>query len=237
MFTIDTHVHTDESSSCGKIPGAEVARLYAEAGYDAIVITDHYYDALFERMGDIPWPDKVRRYLAGYRAAAEAGERLGLRVILGLELRLVGAPNDFLVFGPDEQFLLDRPALYELSLSEVRDMLDDMGGVTIAAHPFRGSPEPTDPATIHGVEVMNGHPRQENRNALAQDLAERYGLIMVGGSDAHFLEGVARVRMLMQREITDGLDLAAALRSGEAAAILGPDEYRLPLEAVPFAAG
>ena len=38
---IDVHVHTSEVSGCGQLPGAEMARLYKQAGYDAIVITDH----------------------------------------------------------------------------------------------------------------------------------------------------------------------------------------------------
>ena len=36
---IDVHVHTSEVSGCGQLPGAEMARLYKQAGYDAIVIT------------------------------------------------------------------------------------------------------------------------------------------------------------------------------------------------------
>ena len=38
---LDLHVHTSEVSGCGKVPAAEMVRLYHEAGYDAIVITDH----------------------------------------------------------------------------------------------------------------------------------------------------------------------------------------------------
>ena len=33
--------HTEEASGCGRIRGAEMADIYAEAGYDAIVICDH----------------------------------------------------------------------------------------------------------------------------------------------------------------------------------------------------
>ena len=41
-YFYDTHVHTDESSACGKVPGRQAARLYKAAGYQGIVITDHY---------------------------------------------------------------------------------------------------------------------------------------------------------------------------------------------------
>ena len=31
---LDLHVHTSEVSGCGRVPAAEMARLYHEAGYD-----------------------------------------------------------------------------------------------------------------------------------------------------------------------------------------------------------
>ena len=231
MYIVDTHVHTAETSPCGKIPGAEVARIYAAAGYDAIAITDHYFDGLFARMGEQQWTARIERFLTGYRAARAAGERLGLRVVLGLELRVRGAPNDYLVFGPDEEWLLEHPALYELSMEAVRDLIDEIGGVVVVAHPFRANMAETDPATVHGVEVMNGHPNHEARNGLALEMAERHGLLMTGGSDAHFPEGALRARMSFAQEISDGLGLAAALRAGEATEIVGPDGFRLPLAA------
>ena len=40
MFKCDPHVHTDESSICGKIPAKEVVNLYKNAGFDTIFITD-----------------------------------------------------------------------------------------------------------------------------------------------------------------------------------------------------
>ena len=82
-FYLDPHVHTSEVSGCGKVPAAEVVRLYRGAGCDAIVITDHYYDGYFQRQGDIPWKEKVECYRRGYCAAREEGERSGLRVLFG----------------------------------------------------------------------------------------------------------------------------------------------------------
>ena len=35
MKKVDTHVHTCEVSRCGHVPGAEMARLYIQAGYGA----------------------------------------------------------------------------------------------------------------------------------------------------------------------------------------------------------
>ena len=72
---IDLHVHTSEVSSCGRVPAAEMARLYHKAGYDAIVITDHLIAGKNQEM---PMPERVSWYLSGYRAAKAEGEKLGL---------------------------------------------------------------------------------------------------------------------------------------------------------------
>ena len=38
----DTHVHTSETSICGKVDAKTLVRLYKKAGYTGVVITDHY---------------------------------------------------------------------------------------------------------------------------------------------------------------------------------------------------
>lgn len=39
---IELHAHTDESSGCGKMPAEELIGRFKGAGYDTIVITDHF---------------------------------------------------------------------------------------------------------------------------------------------------------------------------------------------------
>ncbi|MCR5664048.1 MAG: PHP domain-containing protein [Oscillospiraceae bacterium] len=65
MREIDLHVHT--TASDGTCAPAEVVRLAGEIGLRAIAITDH--DSAF-----------------GYPEAAEAGERLGVEVVPGIEI-------------------------------------------------------------------------------------------------------------------------------------------------------
>jgi len=50
IYKYDTHVHTKEVSPCGKVPAIEVVKLYKDAGYHGIVITDHYCDSFFESL-------------------------------------------------------------------------------------------------------------------------------------------------------------------------------------------
>ena len=39
---IEMHAHTSEASPCANVSATKIPALYQKAGYDAIVITDHY---------------------------------------------------------------------------------------------------------------------------------------------------------------------------------------------------
>ena len=42
LFTIETHLHTAQGSACAVSTGEEMARAHKAAGYDAIILTDHF---------------------------------------------------------------------------------------------------------------------------------------------------------------------------------------------------
>ena len=94
---VDLHVHSNNSD--GAFPPEEVARIAREAGLDGIALTDH---------------DST----AGYPAAREAGERLGLRVIPGSEISAVYQGSSVHILG----YFLDteHPKLVE-ELGSIRD--------------------------------------------------------------------------------------------------------------------
>ena len=41
QFFVDTHVHTSETSKCGRSTAAEMIAAYKNAGFGAVVISDH----------------------------------------------------------------------------------------------------------------------------------------------------------------------------------------------------
>ena len=116
-FLLDMHMHTKETSSCGEVPAAEGVRLYKEAGYQGVMITDHYHKQYFDSLGDIGMPRKVDAYLAGWRAAKAEGDKIGLEVLLGIEFRNVESENDFLIVGMTEEFLYKYPETYRMPLT------------------------------------------------------------------------------------------------------------------------
>ncbi|MBC8532329.1 PHP domain-containing protein [Gehongia tenuis] len=209
----DLHVHTATVSSCGQVEPERMAELYQRAGYDGVAVTDHYYARYFEKMGDLPWEKKVDRYLAGYRRAKTAGEKTGLQVLLGIELRFKGHVNDYLIFGVDEAFLREHPKLYELELPEFyRRFRDEL--FICQAHPFRDRGcEPAPAEFLHGAEVYNGNPNHldHNYNDKARAFAKANGLVAISASDFHEEGGEAMGGTFLPG-VSDGRALAHTLK-------------------------
>lgn len=208
-YYYDTHVHTSESSLCGKVTGQQVARLYKAAGYHGIVITDHYTRNFFRRKMD--WDRKIDCFLAGYRAARREGKKIGLNVFLGMELTLVGRQEDFLLFGVRENFLRNYPELYKLGLKNLRQLAREENILIYQAHPFRfGSP--VNPSLIDGIEVFNGNPRHESYNQRAYKYAKKHHLKMISGSDFHRKMDLGRGGITTTHKITSQETLHRVLK-------------------------
>ena len=90
--------------------------------------------------------------------ALSKGLSLGLNVILGLEIRFIDGPEDYLIYGVNEEFLIENPELYNLNLMEFRNMVKDKGMLIYQAHPFRPGLVVQEPKLLDGIEVYNGNP-------------------------------------------------------------------------------
>lgn len=211
LYKYDTHVHTSETSPCGRISAKELVNLYKNNGYDGVVITDHYFNGFFESLGDMSWNDKVDKYLIGYNNALVEGKNIGLNVILGMELRFIENLNDYLVYGIDEEFLKEHKELYSLNLSQFRELTNNKGILIYQAHPFRPYLVPADPQLLDGVEVFNGNCRQNSNNHKALDYAKKNNLKMLSGSDFHEYEDFARGGIIVSELVTSSKDFVRIL--------------------------
>lgn len=211
-YKIDPHVHTAEVSRCGVLTAAEVVHLAKDAGYDAIIITDHYQMVTFAEMGDIPWDEKIDEFLKGYSIAAKEGERIGMTVLLGMELRITAGYEDYLVYGIDRDFLIANPDLWDYSLFEFKELIKEHSGILLfQAHPFRPRLKSGDPKVLDGVEAFNGNERHDSRNSKAQKFAKKNKLIMISGSDTHLIEDVGNGGVIMDFPINTIDDWVKAL--------------------------
>ena len=146
-FYVQLHLHTSETSRCGRASGAEMARACKAAGYDLIAITDHFFNANIACEQDIPWEDKVEFLFRGYYAAKEEGDRIGLEVIRGWETYTSYTPfengewrpmqrgPELLTYGLDEKFLLAHPDIDKLPYYDYIRVVKEAGGRIIHAHP------------------------------------------------------------------------------------------------------
>ena len=83
-YKIETHCHT-----IGQLlfayRRAELARLYKQAGYGAINITDHFRpDRIRPDKGSLE--KQIDWFLSGHRAAKAEGDKIGLKVYFSIEL-------------------------------------------------------------------------------------------------------------------------------------------------------
>lgn len=214
MFKYETHLHTDETSPCGKVPAVEAVRIYKNAGYTGIVVTDHYTRGFFEKQLFKSWDDKIDLYLAGYHKALEEGAKLDLDVHPGMEIQFNENPNDYLVYGFDEQFLRTHKKLYKLGLEAFRKLTAGSGIIIVQAHPFRPRMIPAKPSLIDGVEIYNGNPRHDSSNHLALEYAKENGLKMLSGSDFHQVQDAARGGIIVGGRIEPGSFARVIMESG-----------------------
>ena len=127
---LEMHAHDCEVSPCAVIKAKELVDGYKEAGYDGIVITNHFDKGIMHLWGETT-EEHYQNYLRGYELAKEEGERVGLRVILGMEIRLECGPEDYLVYGVTKDFIREHMDICGCSLQELYEICEENGCVLI----------------------------------------------------------------------------------------------------------
>ena len=218
MYQYELHAHTSECDRDAYLSARELVRLYKDAGYDGMVITDHYIERFYtlwfpDEVAGLTHEQQVHRWLKGFRVAREEGAKIGFTVLPGAEVRFDGKINDYLIYGLHEEFFYTVPRLNELEdLDALLALLPEE--VCVAqAHPFRDDMTVADPRNLFGLEVFNGG-TDAFRNSMARLFAEHYGVAMTSGSDVHQTERVAKGGIRTEARIQTPEDLVAVLRSG-----------------------
>ena len=81
MYKYELHSHTHECDRDARLSAAELVHAYKEAGYDGLVITDHYIERFYTRwfpedVQGLSHEQQVKRWLRGYYTAREEGEKI-----------------------------------------------------------------------------------------------------------------------------------------------------------------
>ena len=109
MYKYELHAHTSDCDRDAFVSAKDLPRLYKDAGYDGMVITDHYIERFYtiwfpEEVKGLTHQQQVQRWLKGYYTAREEGAKIGFTVLPGAEVRFDGKPNDYLLYGLHAEF-------------------------------------------------------------------------------------------------------------------------------------
>ena len=208
---IDLHVHTAEISGCSNVSAEDAVRLYAEAGYDAIVLTNHYANYNKHRFSSAGL-DFMTEYEKCYRKAQKAGDQYGVRVLCGYELRFNQNDNDYLVYGMTFETARDCDRIFAMTPREFSAFAAERGILFYQAHPFRNHMTVVNPSYLFGIEVRNGNPRHDSRNDIAIAWATRFSLHKIAGSDFHQVEDVGCSGIITQTDVESMEDLVEILK-------------------------
>ena len=219
MYKTETHLHVSEVSACSRLSAEEMVKLYFEAGYRTIFVSDHFKQNYFDSLGDIAWEEKIKNFLSGYRKAKALASQYGMHVLLAAEVTLV--PNHYLLYGVTEEFLCKFPALYNMEKDRFYEAAKEHGIFVVQAHPFRdGVCYPT-PEYVEAFEVHNTSPRHDDFDDKAIAVAKEHDLYMTGGSDCHRPDDLGLGGIETENEIKTVKDYIDAVKSGKAVILNG----------------
>jgi hypothetical protein len=189
VLSVELHCHS-EGSYDGRDRVELLLEQAAAVGLDALAVTDH--DELSESL-----------------RAAELAPEYGLVGITGMEV--TSAAGHVLGLG------LTEPVPPGLSFGETIDRIRAQGGIAVVPHPFQEARHGVarhvsreELAAADAIEVYNSRLFTGRSNRQARRFAERRGLPMTAGSDAHVAEMVGQaVTHVGSEERTAGAILEA----------------------------
>lgn len=215
-YKYETHLHTSEASACAILGGQEQALRCKEAGYEGIIVTDHFFNGNSCIKRDLAWEDRIELFCRGYENARLMGEKIGLSVFFGWEANYNG--TEFLIYGPDKEWLKSHPDMLSWTIEEQYRRVKEAGGMVVHAHPFRISPYLNEmrffPEYADAVEAVNISNRLEKCDRLALAYARKYDKRTTAGSDSHG-RGEGWGGMIFNHKLKDIRDFIDSVMSGE----------------------
>lgn len=189
MYRYELHMHTVEGSACGKSTVHDMIRRYAQLGFAGAVVTNHFIGGNTSVDRKLPWEELVMQYSRAYYEGQETARALDFDLLFGVE-EGYGKGKEFLAYGFEPDFLLERPFLRKAPVSVWSGELRKVGGFLAYAHPFRQRDYIIDPWAMpdmrfaDGVEVYNrGNNPEDNQHAAA--VFGPMDTIPIAGSDTH----------------------------------------------------
>lgn len=197
---IDLHAHTAPHSDDSRLDPHELIQQAKRSGLDGICLTEH----------DFFWEKED---------VARLSREHDFPIFPGVEINT--EEGHLIVFGLTKYIFGMHHAQF------VRQLVDEVGGAIILAHPYRRLPRynPTPDLAVElacqnpifdlvdAVEELNGKAKDEE-NSFSQEICRRLNLRGIGGSDAHSTSDIASCATLFQRRVTNLRELVVELKEG-----------------------
>ncbi len=234
MFTDATGIkrlkiglHTHTTLSDGKKTPEEVARIYADAGYDAVALTDHW------------------KY-------GEAQELCGLRILSGCEYNVGGADARDAVyhivgFGMERDpgltvALRDDPSMTSAEKANIIvDAIHAVGGCAVLAHPAWSLNTPAQCMAVKDFDVTeifnsvseHGMSDRPYSGLIIDMLASEYGFCkpLLATDDSHYYAGEhCRGMIMLEADAAETMGIVPAIRAGRFYATQAPEIHLARME-------
>lgn len=215
---IDMHTHCLPVSRCAHHQPEELPEVFLKSGIDTIVLTNHCYpDHLIPLSTDLK--EQADIYLDVYHRCKVKGEEIGVKVLFGVELKLINEPNypEFLLYGLSEKEFLESYPLFNMTQRELFDFCNEKNILMVQAHPFRVEQgyAPCDMRYVHGIEVYNAHPSFALKFEESNTLADRNKLFKTAGTDFHVEAQAGLCGIIAPDTIEDQFMLRDYIKSGK----------------------
>lgn len=203
----DMHCHTKEGSMDGKVPiGEYIAKLQSK-GFDGMLVTDH---------------NSYKGYHAWKRTIKDR-QFQDFTVLKGIEYDTIDAGHILIIM--PEQVKLAILELRGLPVQLLIDIVHKNGGILGPAHPCgekylsitNTRKHRNQLAVMDRFDFVEGFNACENEesNAQATALAEKFQKPAFGGSDAHRLDCISLAYTELDGEIHNESDLIAWVKGGQ----------------------
>ena len=209
IYKTELHCHTSPASTCADFSVEDVFKLYSEAGYTSICITNHFqYNPTTKNS------EKIKPILSDFKKAQKLSKKYSINAIFALELRFdEGNANDYLFYGVSPKEMEEIAEYLDGSLENFYKNYVNEKNILIQAHPFRDRNYPANPEFVDGIEVFNFHPGHNSRIGIAAKHAKKYEKIITAGTDFHHEGHHCLCAMLTKEPINDSFELAQVLKS------------------------
>ncbi len=226
VFCLETHMHTSQSSACGMGTPEEMVMAYKNAGYDGIIVTDHFMNGNSSVDRSLPWEEQIDLYCLAYEKAKKYADEVGFQVYFGYEFNFYA--TEFITLGLDKSWLKAHPEIMTIPIEEYLKLVRSEGGINIHAHPFREERYIHQlrlyPDLVDAVEVFNLGNKDPMFNEKAVRFAEENHLPMTSGSDCHLPKGRKGAGIALDHVPSGLVDIMQCIRTGKGYTLLGVNE-------------